>query len=1015
MIPVSLSLRNFLSYGEDVPPLDFTGFHVACISGPNGHGKSAILDAITWALWSEARKAGTERKPDAGLLRIGSTEMQVAFEFDLEGVRYRVSRAYRRSKRSAASSLDLQVFDPVTRRFKALSEENSVRKTQQRLNLLLRMNYDTFINSAFIIQGHADEFTRRSARERKHILGEILALSRYDDLNGLARTHSLQAEQAAESIRLRLRDIESATSNLEDHRNGVEAASERIRILEAALADSEAKLKTLLREKARLDLRQAEWIESKKEKVRLDADQIEAEALSEAIRTELSVCRGVLQDREKILKDCERHTSLRVEEEVLQQKRFNLHALEKRQNELERRILECRHALERRLTEVDLRLSSAERGIAEADEALRCREEVQSGLSELEAARFKEKELSALRAERESLERQLRDRERRLEVVCAELQAALHTRIGQHDRLKQLADQIPELEKAEREARQHREERRRLEERRDRLRSANTVLESDMEVARARQDDLSRAIGKTETQRSALEQAGDQPCPLCGSSLDDQHRTEVGAELDGKLDEMKTGLAQLAHEVSVAEAKRGELRRNEEKVDLGLAQHEGAEAGLARADTALRQAQRAVEEMSSLEPKILELKHLLREANDSGPQALCVKEVKKKIDSLDYDPEAHRCLRGRIESLIAFEARQAVLLEAEQRRTSGKQILPGLRQEAAKVRAALDEMSYAPEAQKEYKTVEQEIHALNYDTDLHARVTRELKILADAPARRERLLASEREAEAAKSRLCDQENRARKLAERGEAISRLMSELQESISTRETIEKEVPCLEDAIQEKRVERDLRLQEKVTHQVQYERCLALKESVRDEQQRLNHLSKECRIYKGLTAAFGKDGIQALIIDQAIPEIEDEANRILARLSDNGAQITLESLRDLKTGGTSETLDIQISDELGVRPYELYSGGEAFRIDFAVRIALSKLLARRAGTRLSTLVIDEGFGTQDQEGLSKLIEAIQTISQDFEKILVVTHVESLKTAFPVHIQVTKHPHIGSRFELG
>jgi exonuclease SbcC len=95
-------------------------------------------------------------------------------------------------------------------------------------------------------------------------------------------------------------------------------------------------------------------------------------------------------------------------------------------------------------------------------------------------------------------------------------------------------------------------------------------------------------------------------------------------------------------------------------------------------------------------------------------------------------------------------------------------------------------------------------------------------------------------------------------------------------------------------------------------------------------------------------------------------------------------------------------------------MYSGGEAFRVDFAIRIALSRLLARRAGTRLSTLFIDEGFGTQDAEGLDSLVEAIQTISEDFEKILVITHVQSLKQAFPVRIEVTKYPDSGSRFEV-
>ncbi len=179
-------------------------------------------------------------------------------------------------------------------------------------------------------------------------------------------------------------------------------------------------------------------------------------------------------------------------------------------------------------------------------------------------------------------------------------------------------------------------------------------------------------------------------------------------------------------------------------------------------------------------------------------------------------------------------------------------------------------------------------------------------------------------------------------------------------------------------------------------------------------LKKSKKEQNIYEKLIVAFGKNGIQALIIENALPEIEEEANYLLAKLTNNSTQISIESLRDLKSGGIKETLDIKISDELGIRDYELYSGGEAFRIDFSLRIALSKLLTRRAGTKLRTLVIDEGFGTQDEEGIDNLVQAIQSISDDFDKILVITHLESLKDAFPVRIEVTKLPEIGSRFEI-
>jgi exonuclease SbcC len=174
-----------------------------------------------------------------------------------------------------------------------------------------------------------------------------------------------------------------------------------------------------------------------------------------------------------------------------------------------------------------------------------------------------------------------------------------------------------------------------------------------------------------------------------------------------------------------------------------------------------------------------------------------------------------------------------------------------------------------------------------------------------------------------------------------------------------------------------------------------------------------AEEQALYEELRLAFGKRGVQALIIESAIPDIEDEANRLLARMTDGRMSVQFETQRQTLRGDTRETLDIHISDEQGTRNYDLYSGGEKFRVNFAVRIALSKLLAHRAGASLQTLVIDEGFGSQDAEGRSRLVEAINTIRDDFARILVVTHIDELKDAFAVRIDVWKTPE-GSQFAV-
>ena len=144
--------------------------------------------------------------------------------------------------------------------------------------------------------------------------------------------------------------------------------------------------------------------------------------------------------------------------------------------------------------------------------------------------------------------------------------------------------------------------------------------------------------------------------------------------------------------------------------------------------------------------------------------------------------------------------------------------------------------------------------------------------------------------------------------------------------------------------------------------------------------------------------------MIIEAAIPEIEDEANALLTQMTGGRMHVRFDTQKETQKGDTVETLDIQIADELGTRPYENYSGGEQFRVNFAVRVALSKLLARRAGTQLQTLVIDEGFGALDAAGRERLVEAINAVQSDFERILVITHLDELKDAFPARIDVTK-----------
>jgi exonuclease SbcC len=184
--------------------------------------------------------------------------------------------------------------------------------------------------------------------------------------------------------------------------------------------------------------------------------------------------------------------------------------------------------------------------------------------------------------------------------------------------------------------------------------------------------------------------------------------------------------------------------------------------------------------------------------------------------------------------------------------------------------------------------------------------------------------------------------------------------------------------------------------------------LEQSRQREQETLTQIEQarhRQRIHNELHQAFGKNGIQALMLENVLPQIEVEANQILAQLSDRQLNVRFITQKSgKKSDRLIETLDIEIADTKGTRPYETYSGGEAFRINFAVRLALSRVLAQRKGSTLQTLIIDEGFGSQDQLGCDRLVSAINAIAPDFECILVITHMPQMKEAFNTLIEVSK-----------
>ncbi|MBE0480679.1 MAG: SMC family ATPase [Dehalococcoidia bacterium] len=687
-----------MCYGEDVPPLHFSGFHVACLCGDNGNGKSALLDAITWALWGKARA-----RNDDDLIRLQKADMEVEFDFSVGSNSYRVLRKRVKAglRRAGETLLDLQVKSADG--FVSI-RGNSNRETDQKITEILRMDYQTFVNSALLLQGRANTFSMKTPGERKEVLANVLGLSIYDELEKMARSCCRDAEVRARS-----------------------------------LAEDLARIHTQLLKKPTLEEDLA--------KTREDLDKASGGALKQ----------------EQAL------NSLRLAREAL-------------------RLKEEQHR------EVKKYIEQLQKQVAFLESGIKQHSARSEAYSKVIAAH--EENSAMLQASREKL-------------------AIMETELGSlRERIEGLSNRIHYLH------------------------SSNLQLKKEMEELKSKLDLL--AGEKAE-------------CPLCGTELgrENRRRIVVSYKEQGK------------EKGELYRTNAGEKKRKEDELNV------------------IRQ------EAARLEKEIL-----------TG-RAQC----ERRAEAVERE---HR------------EAKTNLPLEEDAHAAASRALDEGtaaLREQIKKSGIISAELASLPKLEKDLGEAEREYRRLRED--------------------------------------------------------------------------EKQC-----QDRYVETQAGLRT----------CARLEEEKREKAAHARLAAEEKGIYEELILAFGKKGIQAMLIESVLPEIQDDANMLLGRMTDNRMSVKIESQRDTKKGDTIETLDIRIADELGFRNYEMFSGGEAFRVDFALRIALSKLLARRAGAPLPTLIIDEGFGTQDSSGRAKLVDAIISIQDYFDKILVITHIDELKDSFPVRIEVTK-----------
>ena len=181
--------------------------------------------------------------------------------------------------------------------------------------------------------------------------------------------------------------------------------------------------------------------------------------------------------------------------------------------------------------------------------------------------------------------------------------------------------------------------------------------------------------------------------------------------------------------------------------------------------------------------------------------------------------------------------------------------------------------------------------------------------------------------------------------------------------------------------------------------------LAEKMRKNKEEINAKQDAAVVFEKLAKFLGKGGIQTILLDAIIEDLEITSNNILNSICNEPSVIVLETQRE-GTDGSSvvETLDLKVRKDGHLQNFKSLSGGEKFRISLALRIALSDISSRYGGTSLEFLLLDEVNSPLDRFGVETLfVNVIKSLEEKY-KILVITHDESLKEKFDNVINITK-----------
>ena len=991
MVPKQLKLQNFLSYQEVV--LDFAELHVACVCGPNGAGKSSLLEAIAWCIWGQSRVNAED-----DIIRQGSLEAQVSFYFEQGGQSYRIIRSRRRQQNS---TLEFQLETAAG--FRSLTQKG-VRATQQYILQQLKIDYETFVNAAYLRQGRADEFMLKRPSERKQVLADLLGLDQYDQL-------AEQAKVQAKDYKAQLQPMALFLDQLSAQLETRAAVEQDYQQLQTQVEEEKIEEKQQSRKFSHLLTQQKKRLNYQQQLALLAQEQQHQRSGLETLSLSLAQTQEQHTEIEQILKNAaeiqQRHDQLEALRRQEKEQTEGFHRYQRLQADrlcVQQQQSQQKQDQQIRLAQLETRLSELAQQEQTLEKTLEKKAEISHRLEALKAAKKQLRQFDAI----EASSAPLRQRFQQIQGQIVQAQTRLATRIeelgSRQEQISIQQVQAPQLAKSATEIAHRLAYLEQRKEYQEAVREKGVERRSFMERLRESQRNCEVELARFDQMLTLLEDPDEAHCPLCAQTLKSADWQKLRDRTKAQREDVQNQIWVIREQLAVSESEIQTLRQEYRVLEEELASYSTFLEEKGQLKAKLASVDTLQDRLLAMSTERAQLERCLQENNYAEDLQGELQQIEQQLAEMNYDDRDHALVRSQVERLRWSELKHSEINQAERRLA---QILVQRSQLETEVQLIHDEIETAanqPSA-KALAELDRQIVAIGYSLDEHNQIRENLKQASVWEKQYQQLQQAQRQqlviAQKATQLRADYSLKTANLA----SVTEQVIALSERLAQLPDVTAEIDAIEAWFIDYRESREHQLSTLGRFQQQLSQLEIIQTQQQEQQKALADLQHKYQVYKSLSEAFGRNGIQALMIENLLPQLEATTNQILGRLSHYQLHVRFVTQRAGRNKKKLiDTLDILIADAKGTRPYETYSGGEAFRVNFAIRLAIARLLALRSGTALQMLIVDEGFGTQDKAGCERLIAAIEAIAPDFACILTITHMPHFREAFQTRIDVYK-----------